>query len=332
MLGRRLNRLGYDVISASNGRQALELLRQKPFDVVLLDIIMPEFDGFQTLEAMKADPQLRHLPVIMLTALDEVDSTVRTIEAGAEDYVPKPFNPVILNARIAASLEKKRLRDQEQAWMRELEAERSKSERLLLNTLPKAIADRLKAGEHLIVDSFSEATVVFADIAGFARISAEMAPGRTVQLLNEIFSALDRLAETYQVEKIKTIGDAYMAVAGVPVFQPGHAEACANLALGVLDTIKAFNQRHQLDWHVRVGVHSGPLVAGIIGTKKFSYDLWGDTVNIASRMQSQGASGCIQVSATTRDLLADRFLFEERGTLEMKNRGPMAVYHLQSRK
>jgi class 3 adenylate cyclase len=123
-----------------------------------------------------------------------------------------------------------------------------------------------------------------------------------------------------------------MAVAGVPVAQPGHAEACANLALGILETIKAFNQRNQLDWHVRVGVHSGPLVAGIIGTKKFSYDLWGDTVNIASRMQSQGAPGCIQISATTRDLLPDRFLFAERGTLEMKNRGPMAVYHLQARK
>jgi class 3 adenylate cyclase len=332
MLGRRLSRLGYEIDYAANGRLALEVLRDKPFDVVLLDILMPELNGFQTLEFIKADPQLHDLPVIMLTALDEVDSMVRAIEAGAEDCVPKPFNPVILNARLAASLEKKRLRDKERAFLRELESERAKSERLLLNTLPKAIADRLKAGERVIVDSFAEATVLFADIAGFTRISADMAPRRTMQLLNEIFSALDRLAETYGVEKIKTIGDAYMAVGGVPVCQPNHAEACANLAVDILATMRAFNRRHDVRWQVRIGMHSGPLVAGIIGTKKFAYDLWGDTVNIASRMESQGESGCIQVSARTRQLLEGKFRFEERGTLEMKNRGPIAVYHLKPAK
>ena len=146
MLVRRLQKLGYQVGEAATGREALQKLKDGNFDLVLLDILMPDLDGFQTLEFMKADPRLRHIPAIMLTALDDVDSIVRCIEAGAEDYVAKPFNPVILRARITASLDKKRLRDQEQAFLNQLQLERSKSERLLLNVLPKAIAERLKAG------------------------------------------------------------------------------------------------------------------------------------------------------------------------------------------
>jgi adenylate cyclase len=178
MLARRLEKLGYEVTDASNGREALQKLKDGNFDLVLLDILMPDLDGFQTLEFMKADPRLRHVPVIMLTALDDVASTVRCIEAGAEDYVPKPFNPTVLRARITASLEKKRLRDQEQAFLAQLQVERAKSERLLLNVLPKAIAERLKAGHRTIVDSFIDSTVLFADIVGFTRIASRQSPHR----------------------------------------------------------------------------------------------------------------------------------------------------------
>jgi adenylate cyclase len=328
MMARRLQRSGFNVITAENGRVALEHLKRQSFDLVLLDIIMPELDGFHTLEFIKADPKIRHLPVIMLTALDDVDSTVRCIEAGAEDYVPKPFNPVILYARLNASLEKKRLRDQEQAYLAELQAERANSDRLLLNVLPKAVADRLKQGERTIVDSFREATVVFADIVGFTSFSANMAPSSTVQLLNDLFSGFDKLAETYQLEKIKTIGDSYMVVGGIPTPDPEHAERCAGMALDMLEVLKHFNRRNSISLDLRVGLNSGPVVAGIIGTKKFSYDLWGDTVNVASRMESQGQPGVIQVSASTHALLADLFVFEDRGTIEVKNRGQMATYRL----
>jgi class 3 adenylate cyclase len=328
MMARRLQRTGFSVTTAENGRIALEKLQHQSFDLVLLDIIMPELDGFHTLEFIKADPKIRHLPVIMLTALDDVDSTVRCIEAGAEDYVPKPFNSVILHARINASLEKKRLRDQEQAYLAELQAERANSDRLLLNVLPKAVADRLKQGERTIVDSFREATVVFADIVGFTSFSANMAPSRTVQLLNDLFSGFDKLAETYQLEKIKTIGDSYMVVGGIPTPDPEHAERCAGMALDMLDVLKHFNRRNSINLDLRVGLNSGPVVAGIIGTKKFSYDLWGDTVNVASRMESQGHPGMIQVSAATHALLTERFVFEDRGTIDVKNRGQMATYRL----
>ena len=332
MLTRRLQKLGYDVTKAVNGRVALQKLKEGDFDLVLLDILMPELDGFQTLEFIKADPRIRHLPVIMLTALDDVESIVRCLEAGAEDFVPKPFNPVILRARIAASLEKKRLRDQEQANLAQLQNERSKSERLLLNVLPRAVADRLKAGERTIVDSFLDTTVLFADIVGFTRIATRNSPNRTVQLLNDLFSNFDRVAELYQLEKIKTIGDAYMMVGGVPVPNPDHAETCAHAALEFLEALRVFNRRHQLDWQIRIGMNSGPVVAGIIGTKKFSYDLWGDTVNIAARMESHGQPGKIQVSANVKQLLEDKFDFEPVGRLEIKSVGPMETFLLSRKK
>jgi len=332
MLCRRLQKLGYDVTEAVNGREALETLKTGNYDLVLLDILMPELDGFQTLEFIKADQRLRHLPVIMLTALDDVESTVRCIEAGAEDFVPKPFNPVILRARITASLEKKRLRDQEQAYLAQLQSERSKSERLLLNVLPRAVADRLKSGERTIVDSFLDATVVFADIVGFTRIATRNSPNRTVQLLNDLFSNFDRVAEQHQLEKIKTIGDSYMMVGGIPTVNPNHAEACANACLELMEALRVFNRRHQLDWQIRIGLNNGPVVAGIIGTRKFAYDLWGETVNIAARMESQGQPGRIQVSANTMRVLESKFYFESVGVIEIKNLGPMETYFLTRKK
>lgn len=328
MLSRRLVKMGYKVREAANGHLALDELKQRPFDLVLLDIIMPELDGFRTLEFIKTDQMLRHVPVIMLTALDEVESTVRCIEAGAEDYVPKPFNPVILRARINASLEKKRLRDQEQAALLQLQSERAKSERLLLNVLPQAIADRLKQGERTIVDSYQECTVVFADIVGFTHIVARNSPNRTVQLLNELFTSFDRIAELHHLEKIKTIGDSYMLVGGVPTPLADHANACAHATLEMLDAVRAFNARYQIDWAIRVGMNSGPVIGGIIGTKKFAYDLWGGTVNFASRMESHGQPWRIQLTDSTRKLLGPKFKTEARGLIQIKNSEPMPVFHL----
>ena len=328
MLLRRLAKMGFTTTGAPNGQVALEIMAGESFDLVLLDIMMPVLDGYQTLDRLKADRKLRHIPVVMLTALDEVASVVRCIEAGAEDYVPKPFNPVILRARISASLEKKRLRDQERAYLGEIQSERAKSERLLLNVLPKAIGDRLKAGEQTIVDAVPEATVMFADIVGFTRIAATFSAARTVSLLNEIFSEFDALSELKGLEKIKTIGDAYMVVGGVPLPQADHAVRCAKMAFEMLNAMHHFNLRHQFKWQLRIGLHTGPLVAGIIGSIKFSYDLWGDTVNIASRLESHGEPDIPQVSQLTADLLKDHFVLEERGDIDLKNRGVTKVHRL----
>lgn len=332
MLIRRLKRMGFTATGAENGLDALDIITREPFDLVLLDILMPVLDGFQTLERMKADEKLKHIPVIMITALDEVSATVRCIEAGAEDYVPKPFNPIILRARIGASLEKKRLRDKERAYLAEIQAERTKSDQLLLNVLPKAIADRLKGGEETIVDAVPEATVLFADIVEFTRIAADLPPARTVALLNEIFSQFDQLVEGIGVEKIKTIGDSYMVVGGIPLPLANHAPACADMALAMLEVMKSFNQRNRSDWQIRIGMHTGPLVAGIIGSKKFAYDLWGDTVNIASRLESQGEAGLIQISQRTAELLEHQYIVEKRGPIELKHRGEMLAYRLVRRR
>lgn len=332
MLMRRLKRMGFTATGAENGVIALDLLGQEKFDLVLLDIMMPVLDGFKTLERLKLHDRLRHIPVIMLTALDEVSSTVRCIEAGAEDYVPKPFNPVILRARITASLEKKRLRDQERAYLAEIQAERAKSERLLLNVLPKAIGDRLKAGESTIVDAVPEATVMFADIVNFTGIAAKLTPAQTVALLNEIFSDFDHLVERFGVEKIKTVGDSYMVVGGVPLPVDDHAVRCADMAIAMVASMRVFNRRNNLTWEIRVGMHTGPLVAGIIGSKKFAYDLWGDTVNIASRLESHGEPGMIQLSQNSADLVEALFELEPRGHLALKNRGKMAAFSLVGRR
>ncbi len=331
LLGRQLERQGHTVSTAGDGRVALELLRAEPFDLVLLDQMMPVLDGFSTLVELKRDPALRDLPVIMISALDEIAAVVRCIEHGAEDFLPKPFNPTLLRARIGAGLQKKRFRDRERAYLAELESERAKSDRLLLNVLPAPISERLKRGEESIVDSIPAATVLFADIVGFTRTAAILPATEVVARLNDLFSEFDRAASSLGLEKIKTIGDAYMAAAGVPLSDPAHASHCADLALSMLELVAAFNARHGLGWEIRVGIHSGPLVAGIIGTQKFAYDVWGDTVNIASRLESHGVPGEIRVSEATRALIASEFELRPCGDLELKNRGSLPAHRLVRR-
>ncbi len=327
-----LKQQGHTVAVAENGQQALKMMRQYPFDVVLLDIMMPEMNGYEVLEQMKSDNALRDIPVIVISALDEMDSVVRCIEMGAEDHLPKSFEPVLLRARIGACLEKKHWRDQEQAYLKQLQVEREKSERLLLNVLPAPIADRLKQGEQVIADNFADVTVLFADIVDFTRFSANMLPTELVVLLNEIFSKFDYLAEEHGLEKIKTAGDEYMVVGGLPTPRLDHAEAVAEMALDIQETVTQFSLNDNEPLSVRIGIHTGPVVAGIIGTKKFSYDLWGDTVNIASRMESHGLNGCTQVTVATYERLCEKYVFAERGMIPVKNKGKMLTYFLIGRK
>jgi len=212
-----------------------------------------------------------------------------------------------------------------------LQVERAKSEQLLLNVLPESIAARLKEREDVIADAFPEVTVLFADIVGFTPQAERMDPDQTVHLLNELFTAFDLLAEAHGLEKIKTIGDAYMVAGGLPAPMPDHAAAVAEMALGMLDRAAERRLSDGEPVRLRIGIDSGPVIAGVIGRRKFIYDLWGDTVNIASRMESHGVPGRIQVTERTRDLLCDRFTFEERGRIQIKGKGEMATYFLTGR-
>jgi class 3 adenylate cyclase len=212
---------------------------------------------------------------------------------------------------------------------RSLKIERQRSESLLLNILPAPIAERLKAKEATIADHYPSATVLFADIVGFTDLSRRLSAGEIVALLNDLFSRFDRLARLHGVEKIKTLGDGYMAAAGVPVSRPDHAEAVARLALDMRRHFDAFRRERGMPLRLRIGVHSGGVIAGVIGTEKFAYDLWGDTVNVASRMESHGLPDEIQISAETRALLPTGYLVEERGLIEIKGHAARQTYLLK---
>lgn len=211
-------------------------------------------------------------------------------------------------------------------------AEQERSEKLLLNILPKSVADRLKNSPQRIADRFESVTIMFADLVDFTRISSGMEPDDLVELLSQVFSRFDQLTEKYGVEKIKTIGDAYMVVSGAPLERPDHAEAIANLAIEMQQALVDLSATSERMLMMRIGINSGPVIAGVIGSTKFTYDLWGDTVNMASRMEHYGLSNVIQVTDTSYELLKDKFLFEKRDPITVKGKGKVQSYFLLGRK
>ncbi|MCB0737667.1 MAG: hypothetical protein KDC92_09155, partial [Bacteroidetes bacterium] len=223
--------------------------------------------------------------------------------------------------------EKNRIVEQDREIIRH---ERQKSDDLLLNILPNSIADRLKEGNEMIADHFDEVSVFFADLVGFTQLSKAMRPSELVNLLNKIFSEFDKTADKYGIEKIKTIGDAYMCVSGLPIADKDHASKMAHFALEILDVLKRFEP--ELGEHkcaVRIGVHCGPVVAGVIGKRKFAYDLWGDTVNLASRLESHGVPMRVQCSENFAQALGAEFKLETRGEVALKGAGTHTTYFLE---
>ena len=322
LLSRRLAREGYRVTTAEDAAAAFAEIAHEAFDLVLLDLMMPEISGFEALCRLKSEESTRHIPVIMISALDELDSAVRCIEAGAEDYLPKPFNPVLLRARIAACLERKRLLD-------ELRMEQERSEALLLNVLPRAVVARMRQGETVIADRIPEATVLFSDLVDFTRLSATLLPEETVKLLGLLFSQFDDLALRCGLETIKTIGDGYMVTSGILERRPNGASAVAEMGLSMLDITESASRAFDRKLQLRVGIHTGgPIVAGVLGTHKVAFDVWGDAVNTAKRMETYGLPGRVHVSAATRQALGNGFSFEPRGPLDIKGKGPMETYFL----
>jgi len=340
ILVRELNTLGLtNIIEAGDGIEAVEVVKSKTVDLMLLDMEMPELDGLGVLQALKSDEAYKQLPIIVISGADQFDKTIKCIEIGAEDYLPKPFDPILLRARIFSSLEKKRLRDLDQKRVEELnkekellEFEQMKTEKLMLNILPKPIAERLKKGEKNISGSYPEVTILFSDLVGFTKMSSQKSAADLVKLLNDLFSRFDKRGENLGLEKIKTIGDAYMAVGGLPIPRSDHAEIAADMALGMFEDLAAFNTENSAELNMRIGLNSGPVVAGVIGFTKFSYDLWGNTVNTASRMESTSLPGRIQISPATQEALHDRFVLEERELMECKGLGQIMTHFLNGRK
>lgn len=214
----------------------------------------------------------------------------------------------------------------------ELRQQRQQADRLLVNILPYQIAQRLKLGTRTIAESFDEVSVLFADLVDFTAASGNMTPRQLVKILNEIFSIFDQLAEFYQLEKIKTIGDAYMVAGGLPTAKTNHNESIAHFALDMLEAIQGFTRPDGKPFQLRVGINTGPVVAGVIGQRKFAYDLWGDTVNIASRMEATGEGQKIQVTPDLYEILKHKFIFQERGYVTVKGRGQMVTYWLMGKR
>jgi adenylate cyclase len=329
LLARRLARDGHAVEMASGGAAALALLKDREFDLILLDILMPDMSGYQVLGELKGSALTREIPVIMISALDEVDSIVRCIEAGAVDYMPKPFEPALLRARIRACLENKLLRDRERAMIEEIRKAKEKNEALLLSILPKAVVERINDGASMVADHIPEATILFADLVDFTPFSGNMAAVDVVTFLNRIFSAFDRLADRFGAEKIKTIGDAYMLAVGLPEPREDHAEAAARMALAMIEVLETLKVETKAPIRLRIGLHTGPAIAGVIGERKFAYDIWGATVNLASRMESHGAPDRIHVSKALARKLDGKFNLTARGPIEVKGAGLMETYFLE---
>lgn len=299
---------GYLAYNLAIGIVAMVLFpaSQRWIRVVLVVIAM--VSGALLTAAMSATPPLVTFPRIQLLGYLNVGGTVLAL--------------FFIMSTVAAAGDRAEAR---------LERERRRSEQLLLNILPSPIAERLKQHPGTIADAFQSVTVLFADVVGFTKLAAGVESTEVVEILNEVFSDFDRLVERHGLEKIKTIGDGYMVVGGLPEPHKNHAAASASLAIDMHDAIVAYSKRTGHALRIRVGLHSGPVVAGVIGVNKFAYDIWGDTVNTASRMESLGRAGQTQVTDATRELLPEGFVLEERGTIEVKGKGQMHTWFLLGR-
>src|SRR5258705_1494152 len=319
------------ISSAASGNEAIALIEKEKFSLVLLDLMMPDLNGDEVLRLIKSDPDKRDIPVVMISADTDAEKVSQCIELGADDYLSKPFNPTILRARIGAALRRHSLRAMENEYLGKIESEKRHSENLLRNILPTEIVTRLRNGESNIADHFDDATVIFADVVGFGKITARMKAFEIVSCLNQLFSEFDKLAEDAGIEKIKTIGNNYMAVCGVPTPRPNHARLAAKFALDVVAATARLRSRSPVPFTIRVGLHSGPVMAGVIGTRKFAYDVWGDTVNIAARIEAASESNRVLISATTAKHLGNDFTLDGPHNIETKEHRMVDTFFISRR-
>jgi adenylate cyclase len=320
LLGRLLEQLGHTVSFAENGREALQALRQRRVDLVLLDIEMPEMDGYQALEALAADPDLRHVPVVMMSSVEEVDSVARCIEMGAEDYLFKPVNPVLLRARIGSSLEKKRLRDQQRELFRKFAT--------------AEVADSLMTGGLALGGKHVDATVMFCDIRSYTRITEALSPADTIDLLNSYYTLMFDAIGGHGGVVNQVLGDGLMALFGAPLPLADHREQAVRAALEMVDLVTGFNReqvlRGGMEIRIGIGIASGPVVAGFMGTQqRVTYTCVGDTANLAAHLEAHTkvVGQPILIDETTRNGLGETIRVESHGPTQFKTRSqPAQVY------
>ena len=320
LLGRGLEHRGHVIVFAEHGREALEMLRRGRFDLMLLDVLMPELDGYVVLEELQRDPHLRDTPVIMTSALDELDSVVRCLEMGAEDYLTKPVNAVLLNARINATLEKKRLRDQQ---------------RELFGTFAtKEVAEELLTSGFALGGKYVEAAAMFCDIRSFTTIAEAREPAETIELLNDYYTLMMEAIHGEGGIVSQMMGDGLMAIFGAPLPRDDHRQAAVLAALQMIELIRLFNEeqraRDKVQIEIGIGVASGRVVAGYAGThQRATYTCIGDTVNVAARLEShtKDVKRSILIDEHTQRGLSDGIGVEPQGEVVVKGKTvPISVY------
>ncbi len=338
LLERMLGGAGYaSITSTLDPRAVCDLHGKNRYDLIVLDLQMPGMDGFQVMEGLKHLEKDGYLPVLVITA--QPDHKLRALRAGAKDFISKPFDVAEVLTRVHNMLEVRllhvairRKNDELKKLFDQVVAQRKVSERLALHVPPDSIAARLQARPDVTADSFADVTVLIADIVGFTELTPPVSPERLALLLDEIFTIFDGLAKERGLKKVKTLGNSYMAAAGVPVPLGDHAARAAHFSLDMLDALDRFNERGGYSLQVRIGVATGAVVAGVIGKRMYLYDVWGDAVNTASRMESHGVAGRVQVSESTQRLLGEPFLLEERGVLEVEGKGELKTWFVDGRR
>ncbi|EAY24791.1 adenylate/guanylate cyclase domain-containing protein [Microscilla marina] len=306
----------FRILQATNGKQAFDIAQKADPDLVIMDWMMPVMSGIDALKNIKTTESTQNIPVIMATAKTSAQDLKEALEAGAMDYVRKPIDKTELLARVRSAIQ--------------LSHAYKQSEELLLNILPKEIAEELKAKGTVAPKPYELATVLFTDFKGFTSVAARMKPIDLLKELNACFDAFDEIIEKHEMERIKTIGDAYMCVGGVP---NANTTNPVNAVLAALEMQRFMKQKREEKasqgenyWQCRLGINSGEVIAGVIGRKKFAYDIWGDTVNSASRMESNGEAGKVNISGSTHALVKDLFECEHRGKINAKGKGEVDMY------
>jgi class 3 adenylate cyclase len=324
LIARRLERLGLSTTLSADGESALRTMAEESFDLVLLDVLMPGMTGIDVLRTLKADRALRHIPVIVLSAFDEIGYVAACVELGAEDYLPKPFDPVLLRARVGASLEKKRLRDREGEYLRGIEDERRRYEELLQVILPHEIVKELRATNQVRPRRYEDVAVLFCDIVGFTAFCEKNSAQEVISNLQMLVEAYEEAALRHDLQKIKTVGDSFMAAGGLLKQIDNAVLACVRCG----EEMIAVAEKLPAKWQVRVGIHVGPVVAGVIGSRQYLFDLWGDTVNTAARMESHGHAGSVTLSKVAWERISHHCEGESLGVLDVKGKGKMEMMRL----
>ncbi|TWO68703.1 response regulator [Caenimonas sedimenti] len=320
----------YTVKLAPSGARGLEIAAATPPDLILLDVMMPDMDGYEVCRRLKAAPASADIPVIFVTAMTETENEEEGLALGAVDYITKPICAPIVLARVRSQLALKAAADLLRSRNALLAASNARVQELLYNILPVEVADELSASGEVKPVRHESASVLFTDFSGFTQTASTMPANRMVAELNDIFAAFDDICDELGVEKIKTIGDAYMAAAGLPKPCDDHAQRCVHAGLRMAAYMAMRNESAAFKWDLRIGIHSGPVVSGVVGKRKYAFDIWGDSVNLAARMESAGEVGRVNISAYTYDLVRATFNCEYRGKLDAKGKGLVGMYFADS--